>query len=156
MNDREGIVADIARHEMGVKTLEHRYRDALDFHSLSVVNLREGLTHAYDAGWAAAWLAGVTPRDLPTADAGPLPEPTTVVYHHHDGNGVPFNAVLFTDGGPEGGRKLAIVFDEPGLIAVLDVAKLAAGDIAHASNGWRGDRYERMLRAIIAQHHRRL
>jgi hypothetical protein len=71
--------------------------------------------------------------------------------HHRNGIcGAPFAVVLFDDSGPEGSRKVGIVFDKPYHCAVLDVAKLAAGDIAFASNSWRGDQYEPSLRKAIA------
>ncbi|MGA2254536.1 MAG: hypothetical protein ABSG53_07745 [Thermoguttaceae bacterium] len=63
--------------------------------------------------------------------------------------GAPFDLVLFHDCGPEGSRKVAIVFDEPHHCAVLDIAKLAAGDIAFGSNSWRGDHFEESLRKAI-------
>ncbi len=70
--------------------------------------------------------------------------------HHRNGiDGAPFNVALFEDAGPDGGCKLAILFDEPHYCAVLDVAKLAAGDIAFGSNSWRGDDYEPALRRAI-------
>jgi hypothetical protein len=70
--------------------------------------------------------------------------------HHRNGIcGAPFVAVLFEDSGPEGSRKVAILFDEQYHCAVLDVAKLAAGDIAFGSNSWRGDQYEPHLRKAI-------
>jgi hypothetical protein len=70
--------------------------------------------------------------------------------HHRNGIcGAPFAAVLFEDIGPEGSRKIAILFDEPHCCAVLDVAKLAAGDIAFGSNSWRGDVFEQRLRQAI-------
>ena len=46
------------------------------------------------------------------------------------------------------GRKVGIV-PEPGSCAVLDIAKLAAGDIDFGSNSWRGDEYEPHLREAI-------
>jgi hypothetical protein len=58
----------------------------------------------------------------------------------------PFDVVLFRDGET---RKLAILFPEPGRCAVLDIAKLAAGDIAFGSNSWRGDHYEPHLRKAV-------
>ena len=62
------------------------------------------------------------------------------IAHHRNGIcGAPFTAVLFEDKGPEGSRKIGILFDEPYHCAVLDVAKLAAGDIAFGSNSFRGD-----------------
>lgn len=70
--------------------------------------------------------------------------------HHRNGIcGAPFAVVLFKDTGPEGSRKVAILFEEPHHCAVLDVDKLAAGDIAFGSNSWRGDRFEESLRKAI-------
>jgi hypothetical protein len=72
------------------------------------------------------------------------------IAHHRNGIcGAPFHTVLFEDSGPEGSRKVAILFDEPYHCAVLDVAKLDAGDIAFMSNSWRGDHYEPHLRKAI-------
>ena len=71
--------------------------------------------------------------------------------HHRNGvSGAPFDIVLFKDRGQEGSRKLAILFEDEYHCAVLDVAKLAAGDIAFASNSWRGDNYEPFLRDAVA------
>ena len=64
----------------------------------------------------------------------------------------PFAVVLFKERGRDGSRKVGIVFDEPYHCAVLDVAKLAAGDIAFGSNSWRGDDYEPHLRHAIENH----
>jgi hypothetical protein len=73
------------------------------------------------------------------------------IAHHRNGIcGAPFTAVLFEDTGPEGSRKIGILFDKAYHCAVLDVAKLAAGDIAFASNSWRGDHYAPHLRAANA------
>jgi hypothetical protein len=73
------------------------------------------------------------------------------IAHHRNGIcGAPFHAVLFDDDGPEGSRKVGIVFDEPHHCAVLDVAKLAAGDIAFGSNSYRGDQYEPHLRDAVS------
>ena len=47
------------------------------------------------------------------------------------------------------GDKVAILFDTPYHCAVLDVDKLAKGDIAFGSNSWRGDRFEQSLRKAI-------
>lgn len=75
-----------------------------------------------------------------------------IACHRNGVCGEPFEVVLFEDQGTEGSRKLAIVFDEPHYCAVLDVAKLAAGDIAFGSNSWRGDNYEPPLREAIKAH----
>jgi hypothetical protein len=72
------------------------------------------------------------------------------IAHHRNGIcGAPFDVVLFKDKGPEGSRKVSIVFDEPHHCAVLDVAKLAAGVIHFGENSWRGDNYEPHLREAI-------
>lgn len=72
-----------------------------------------------------------------------------IARHRNGVGGAPFHAVLFEDDGPEGSRKVAIVFGEPHHVAVPDVARLAAGDIAFGSNSWRGDEYEPHLRRAI-------
>jgi hypothetical protein len=72
-----------------------------------------------------------------------------IAFHRNGICGEPFEIVLFEDRGPEGSRKLAILFDEPHYCAVLDVAKLAAGDIEFGSNSWHGDNYEPHLRQAI-------
>ena len=72
------------------------------------------------------------------------------IAHHRNGIcGAPFDVVLFEDTGPEGSRKVAILFEEQGHCAMLDVAKLAAGDIAFGSNSWRGDAFEESLREAL-------
>ena len=59
------------------------------------------------------------------------------IYFHRNGiSGAPFHVIRFHDGESS---KLAIVFDEAHHCAVLDTAKLTAGDIAFGSNSWRGD-----------------
>jgi hypothetical protein len=68
--------------------------------------------------------------------------------HRNGVAGAPFNVVLFKVP-REPGDKVGIVFDEPAHCAVLDVAKLAAGDIAFGSNSWRGDQYEPELRRAL-------
>ena len=75
-----------------------------------------------------------------------------IAFHRNGICGAPFYVVLFEDHGAEGSRKVAIVFLEPHYCAVLDVAKLAAGDIAFGSNSWRGDNYEPSLREATDKH----
>ncbi len=75
----------------------------------------------------------------------------TIASHRNGICGAPFHAVVFRDEGPEATLKLAVVFQEPHHTAVLDLAKLAAGDVAFGSNSWRGDLYEADLRAAIQQ-----
>jgi hypothetical protein len=74
---------------------------------------------------------------------------TDIASHRNGICGTPFAVVLFTDTGPEGSRKVAILFEQEGHCAVLDVDKLAQGAIAFGSNSWRGDRYEQPLRNAI-------
>ncbi len=76
---------------------------------------------------------------------------TIIAFAHHSNGicGAPFAVILFADTGAEGSRKVAILFEQEGQCAVLDVDKLAQGDIAFGSNSWRGDRYEPPLRQAI-------
>ena len=70
--------------------------------------------------------------------------------HHRNGiGGAPFAVILFEDAEAEGSRKVAILFEQDGQCAVLDVDKLAQGDIAFGSNSWRGDHFEQSLRKAI-------
>lgn len=73
----------------------------------------------------------------------------SVAFHRNGIGGAPFHAVVFEDAGPEGSRKLAILFEEPCHIAVLDIRKLGQGNIAFGQNSWRGDLYEPALRRAI-------
>jgi hypothetical protein len=74
---------------------------------------------------------------------------TDIAYHRNGIGGAPFYVVLFEDIGAESSRKVGIVFTQALNCAVLDVAKLAAGDIAFGSNSWRGDQYEACLREAV-------
>lgn len=79
------------------------------------------------------------------------------VAHHRNGvGGAPFDLALFTERGDRRSRKVAVLFGPPGCCAVLDVDKLANGDIAFGSNSWRGDEYEPPLRQAIALHYQML
>ncbi len=69
-----------------------------------------------------------------------------VAYHRNGICGAPFTVTLFDDGES---RKAALLFDAPYHCAVLDVAKLASGDITFGSNSYRGDVYEQTLRRLI-------
>ena len=72
-----------------------------------------------------------------------------IACHRNGICGAPFDVVLFEDYGPEASRKVAILFESDSCCGVLDVAKLAAGDIAFGSNSWRGDHFEKSLRKAI-------
>ena len=76
------------------------------------------------------------------------------IAHHRNGIcGAPFHVAIFDEDkgahADDPGRKVGIVFERPGHCAVLDIAKLATGDIAFGSNSWRGDEYEPHLRRAI-------
>ncbi len=76
------------------------------------------------------------------------PQALSADYHRNGVAGEGFYVVLFRD--DDGSTKVAVQFcenDSDGnpqvnmRTAVLQVDKLAAGDIAFASNSWRGDHY---------------
>ncbi len=75
-----------------------------------------------------------------------------IAFHRNGICGAPFHVVLFDDRCNEGRRMMAIVFEEDGHCAVLDVARLHAGDIAFGSNSFRGDNYEPYVRLAIKEH----
>lgn len=68
-------------------------------------------------------------------------------FHRNGVGGAGFYAIHFHD--TEQGNMFAALFDEPGHCAVVNVEKLASGDIAFGSNSWRGDCYEAELRPLI-------
>lgn len=73
------------------------------------------------------------------------------IERHRNGiSGAPFDVILFRDA--DEGRMLGIVFDAGYHVAVLNLDRLAQGDIAFGSNSWRGDRYEPALRRLITTH----
>ena len=69
-----------------------------------------------------------------------------ITYHRNGVSGNGFHLIRFTY---KRDAMVATVFDEPGNVAVLNVAKL--GDIAddQAANKWRGDWFEDTLRQAI-------
>lgn len=72
-------------------------------------------------------------------------------FHRNGISGAPFHVILFEDKGDEASRKVSIVFQSPQHVAVLDVSKLAEGNIAFGQNSWRGDVFELELRAAITE-----
>jgi hypothetical protein len=46
----ETLVEEIAKKHLGIETLEERKSDSLDFHELSVWQIRAALLEAYEAG----------------------------------------------------------------------------------------------------------
>ncbi|QNN25122.1 hypothetical protein HED60_23535 [Planctomycetales bacterium ZRK34] len=47
---KDATIQNIARDLLGLETLEARRRDSLDFHELSVWQIREALEAAFEAG----------------------------------------------------------------------------------------------------------
>jgi hypothetical protein len=71
------------------------------------------------------------------------------IQRHRNGIcGAPFHVLIFGD--PNEGRMVGIVFDQQYHVAVFNLDKLAAGNMAFGVNSWRGDRYEPHLRSAIA------
>lgn len=71
------------------------------------------------------------------------------IQRHRNGiSGAPFNVLLFRDA--DEGRMLGVVFDQEYHVAVFNLDKLVAGNIAFGINSWRGDCYEPHLRRAIA------
>lgn len=70
----------------------------------------------------------------------------SVEFHRNGVLGNGFYVVLFTH---ESTKKVAIVFDEPGNVAVLDVGLLAQNNIEFGENSWRGDEFESELRKAV-------
>jgi hypothetical protein len=71
------------------------------------------------------------------------------IQHHRNGvSGAPFHVLLFRD--HDEGRMLGVVFQQQYHVAVLNLDKLALGNIAFGENSWRGDQYEPHLRKVIA------
>lgn len=68
--------------------------------------------------------------------------------HRNGISGEPFIAGLFTD--EDGSTKMFVDFGEM-RFAVLQVDKLAKGDIAFGSNSWRGDWYAAKIRELYPE-----
>jgi hypothetical protein len=49
----DALLADVAKNELGIETMEPRNMDSLDFRDVSVVGLKKALRAAYDAGRSA-------------------------------------------------------------------------------------------------------
>ena len=69
-----------------------------------------------------------------------------IARHRNGICGATFHVVLFRD---PVSRKLAIVFEQPGHVAVLDLEHAHAGEIRFGFNSFRGDVYEPLLRTAI-------
>jgi hypothetical protein len=65
MTTIDDFLTDIARHHLGIATLDARYADSLDFHDVSVCGVKNALSHAYQAGVnASSENAGVIQKQL--------------------------------------------------------------------------------------------
>ena len=53
MTSKSDLFTLIARTHLDIPTLQERHRDALDFHEVGVVALRQALSVAYEAGRAS-------------------------------------------------------------------------------------------------------
>ena len=73
-----------------------------------------------------------------------------IANHRNGVGGAPFYAVTFKN---SKSNMLAIVFEEPGTVAVFDLDLLGEGVIAFTENSWRGDVFEDDLRKAIERHH---
>lgn len=71
-------------------------------------------------------------------------------YHRNGVGSAPFYAILFDDA--KQGRMLACLFEDPAHCAVVNVEKLADGDIRFGSNSWRGDAYAHALRPKLDEY----
>lgn len=72
-----------------------------------------------------------------------------IAAHRNGISGAPFHVVLFDEAGQPAGTKVAVLFEAAHHCAVLDISKLAQGDIRFGSNSWRGDAYESLIRNHI-------
>lgn len=79
--------------------------------------------------------------------------PSDIAWHRNGISGIGFHVVrfAFTEDGDTHPDMLALVFPEPGAIAVLDQTALAQGVIAFGVNSWRGDRFEPAVRRAITE-----
>lgn len=51
MNELDAILAEIADRHLSIDTLEEQHSDSLDFHEVSVWDLRAALAAAHTAGY---------------------------------------------------------------------------------------------------------
>jgi hypothetical protein len=75
----------------------------------------------------------------------------TQIEHHRNGvRGDPFHAVLFTSK-EDGHKMLAMVFDTPNTVGVIDLDLIREHGVTFAENSFRGDEYEPELRHAITK-----
>jgi hypothetical protein len=82
----------------------------------------------------------------------PIVPGSTEKTYHRNGQNAGFCVVTF-DCVVRGSRypMVAVVFKEPGKVAVFDRQKLGAGVIEFGLNSWCGDAFEKDLRAVIGE-----
>lgn len=76
---------------------------------------------------------------------------SALAYHRNGICGAPFHVAIVEASDEPGRPKVAIVFDEPYHVAVLDIGKLSDDEITFGENSYRGDLFEPSLRNAIAQ-----
>lgn len=59
MNNQTNILEHIARHHLGVETLQTRKSDRLDFHDVAVWSIEAALQAAFEAGKALGTSGGL-------------------------------------------------------------------------------------------------
>ena len=74
---------------------------------------------------------------------------SALAYHRNGICGAPFHVAIVEASDEPGRPKVAIVFDEPYHVAVLDIGKLSADEITFGENSYRGDIFEPPLRNAI-------
>jgi hypothetical protein len=84
--------------------------------------------------------------DITVSDRNMTLKIIDLAFHRNGTCGEPFHVALFRD---PYGLKVGIVFETDRHCAVLDIDQLADDDIRFASNSWRGDMYEDLLRDAI-------
>lgn len=72
----------------------------------------------------------------------------SIQYHRNGVSGNGFYVVTFKD---DDRKMVAIIFDEPGNIAVFDRQLIGEGNIQFGENSFRGDHYESWLRDAIKE-----
>ena len=72
-----------------------------------------------------------------------------VAFHRNGVSGTPFHVILFTSDEAPANPKMAVVFDQPGAVAVFDLDLLSEGVIKFGQNSFRGDDFEPDLRLAI-------
>lgn len=80
-------------------------------------------------------------------------DPPKVDHHRNGISGESFYVVRFDVDNHTGGKDpmVGIVFEQPGHVAILNVADLLQGIIEFGKNSYRAESFEPMLRRLVAQ-----